>query len=89
VSVAAKISTCVDCATTIIGECLRCPACHDRHAAELVATVMDDDVTAPRDRHDEASGDLLPGFLVRWVVVLEVVAIVALGLILGARACLP
>lgn len=30
-----KISSCVDCATPIIGARARCPACHDRHAAAL------------------------------------------------------
>lgn len=28
-----KISTCVDCSTTIIGDRLRCPACFDQHEA--------------------------------------------------------
>ena len=29
---ASKISACVDCSTPIIGELLRCFACHNRHA---------------------------------------------------------
>jgi len=27
-----KVSACVDCATSIIGDHLRCPACHDQHS---------------------------------------------------------
>jgi hypothetical protein len=32
-----KVSACVDCGTTILGERLRCPAHHDEHARELEA----------------------------------------------------
>jgi len=28
-----KVSSCVDCAVSIIGDLPRCPACHARHAA--------------------------------------------------------
>lgn len=44
----AKISHCLDCETTIIGERLRCPACHDQHTTSLLAS--GEDVTLPRDR---------------------------------------
>lgn len=32
---ATKVSACVDCGTTIIGERPRCPACHGIHAAHV------------------------------------------------------
>ena len=83
-SVAVKVSSCVDCATTIIGERPRCPACHDRHAAALLG---DDDVTAPRPR--PAKVDALPSLFARWVATLELLIIIALGLYLGVRSCLP
>jgi hypothetical protein len=80
-----KISTCVDCPTTIIGECLRCPACHDRHATSLAAIPLgDDDVTAPRPRHRRQE---VPGFLARSFVVIELLGILTLGLILAVRGC--
>jgi hypothetical protein len=30
--VSTKVSACVDCATSIIGDQLRCSACHDQHS---------------------------------------------------------
>lgn len=76
-----KISTRVDCATTIVGERVRCPACHQRHAASS-ASWGDEDMTVPRPRHDTALG-----FLVRWTVVIELLVIGVLGLIVVARGC--
>ena len=34
-----KVSSCVDCTTSIIGDRLRCPACHDQHAAKLARSL--------------------------------------------------
>ena len=99
---ATKVSTCIDCTTTIIGERLRCPACHARHADVLAATPLkdedrrtrvtapapadDDDMTVPRPR--VIDGDGASGRLARWIVVLELCCVVTLGLILGVRGCL-
>jgi hypothetical protein len=66
-------SACVDCATPIIGTRARCPVCRQQH----------DDATRSRPQEADA------GFLVRWMVVIEVFVIVVLGVIVGARACLP
>jgi RNA polymerase subunit RPABC4/transcription elongation factor Spt4 len=80
------VSACVDCGMTILGERPRCPACHDRHAAELiVAEPSDDDATAPR-RHAGAGA---PTILARWFVVAEMILIVVLGLVVAARGCTP
>ncbi len=87
---ATKVSTCVDCATPIIGERLRCTACHQEHVALLTAASLgdergDEDMTVPRARDTEESG---PGLLfVRWMAVFELFAIVALGLVLCVRGC--
>jgi hypothetical protein len=83
----ATISTCIDCPTTIIGERLRCPACHQRHAAALLAMSMsmdDDDVTARRPR---AGSDVTVSRLARSVIVLEVLVAVVLGFVLAVRGC--
>jgi hypothetical protein len=77
-----QFSTCVDCATKIVGERLRCPACHDRHVAELA----DLDTTTPHLRETD-SDDHVPGYLVRWMVAAELFVIVVLGLVLGAKGC--
>jgi hypothetical protein len=73
----AKISTCVDCGLSLLGEQLRCPACH--------ATVQQ-----PQPQHDDATPQdgLLPNFLVRWIVTVEILGIIGLALILMVRGCL-
>ena len=92
----AKVSTCVDCATTIIGERLRCPACHDLHAArfsvELGDDTGDDVVTAPRPRQrvrvvNRARGELTVGYFTRWVVAIEILVIGGLALVLLVKGC--
>lgn len=83
-----KVSTCVDCATLIIGDRLRCPACHDRYAFSLVASSHDDvDATTPRLR--EMNADLVPSVLVRWIVVAEILSVLVLGIVIATRGCLP
>jgi len=79
-----KFSSCVDCATPIIGEQLRCPACHDRHSKQLLL-VGDEDVTLPRDR---TRPQLSMGqALLAWFVLAQVLAAVVIGLIFAGRAC--
>lgn len=83
---ALPVNDCVDCGMTILGERPRCPACHDRHAAELVvAEPSDEDATAPRRR---ARGGA-PTILARWFVTVEMIVIVVLGLVVVARGCAP
>lgn len=91
---ATKISSCVDCGTPIIGDRLRCPACHDFHAARMVAShqddATDDAVTAPRSRqrvHVVNRSSSPPGSLVRWVVAIEALGIVVLALVLLVKGC--
>jgi hypothetical protein len=38
-----RTSSCVDCGTTIIGERLRCPACHMTHASALRMRPIEED----------------------------------------------
>lgn len=87
-SAGVRVGACVDCATTIIGERLRCPGCHGRHAEELMAATvcvvdgddLDDAVTAPRPR---SAAD--PGLVVSWIAVVVVLAItVSVMLLLAA-----
>jgi hypothetical protein len=79
------VSSCLDCGTTVIGERARCPACHDHHATELA----DDVVTAPRTRTRQRriTRDLLPSFLVAWIVGFEFVAIIALAIVFMVKGC--
>jgi len=76
VSVSAKTSACVDCATTIIGERLRCPACHADHA-DAVAR-------APLSAREGARKSLLS-----WVVLFEVLTMLICGLALATKGCSP
>ena len=78
-----KVSACVDCATPIIGDQARCPACHARHVADLAED--GGDATVPRPR--VGTEDVVPSALARWVVTIEVVGAVVLGLILVVRGC--
>jgi hypothetical protein len=77
-----KVSPCVDCATTILGDALRCPACHEAHAHML----EEDAITAPRPRTDEIP---LPGMrmFLTWLVGAEIVAAIICGMILAVRGC--
>lgn len=77
-----KISTCVDCETTIIGDAARCPACQARHVADLAEDL---DQTVPRPRIGTA--DVASSALARWVVAIEVIGAIVLGLILVIRGC--
>ena len=84
---ATKVSSCVDCGTPIIGERLRCPACHDQHAATLVSPdAGDEDVTLPRDRTPTPKSPVREA-LIAW---LGTVLIIALGVVLvliAQRGC--
>lgn len=80
---APKISSCVDCATPIIGDRPRCPACHDRHAASLLAG--DEDVTIPRDLVTRPMS--IWQILLAWLFVAQVVAIAVFLLVLAGRSC--
>ena len=97
-SSAPKVSSCVDCGTTIIGERLRCPACHDTHAAGVVAAhspevpdastddAMDDAVTAPRSRLRVRIANRSSSAR-RLVVVVGVLAIVTLAIVFSLKGC--
>ena len=80
---AAKISSCVDCATTIIGERLRCPACHDRHAEDLLSG--DDDVTLPRKR--AATATPVREALLAWLGTMLILVVVVVLLVIAKRSC--
>lgn len=94
---ALRTSACVDCATPIIGERPRCPACHDRHAVRLIAAqpddaaqqdeTADDAATAPRPRQRVIVANRAGLGLARWAVVFEIVGIVGLALVLLVKGC--
>jgi hypothetical protein len=79
VSSTVKTSACVDCATPIIGDRLRCPACHADHAV----TVASAPLSTPVDRPSFSRG------LLTWVVFIEILAVVACGLWLATKGCAP
>lgn len=75
-----KTSACVDCATTIIGERLRCPVCHADHAAAIADAPL------------SPSEGTRPSFgrgVVAWVVLLEILAVAACALWLVMKGCTP
>lgn len=81
---------CVDCATPIIGDRPRCPACHDRHATALIAAIEDapdDAITAPRPRAATSARGLHTALA--WFVMLQLVVAVVLGFMLAVRGCRP
>jgi len=82
--VGTKVSSCVDCATPIIGEIQRCGACRDRHESSLLAG--DEDVTLPRDRSSRPAS--IGQILLTWFVIAQLVASIAILLILTGRGCL-
>lgn len=79
----APSSMCVDCATSIIGDRPLCPACHDRHARQLVVSNVD---AAPRLARSEWTSAAVK-ILVTWFVTVQTVAIVAALLFLAGRGC--
>jgi len=81
-----KTSSCVDCTTTIIGERLRCPACHDRHVASLLSG--DEDVTLPRKRSAKSPADRESIFAWLGAALIIVIAAALLVLmVLAERGC--
>jgi hypothetical protein len=88
------VSACVDCGTTVIGERPRFPACHDRHAAVMAddivtapQTRLDVEITTPRPRRITLGRR--PSFVVAWLVGIEIVVIVALGVVFLVKGCPP
>lgn len=81
---ATKVSSCVDCSTTIIGERLRCPACHDRHAVSLLSG--NENATFPRDRSSRPLS--IWHRLFAWFFIAQLATIVVLLLVLAGRGCL-
>lgn len=86
VTAATKISSCVDCGLTLLGERLRCPACHAQHATALATreVSLEEDVTVPRPRVREASA---AGLLVRLTLLLELLCVVVFSLALCVKGC--
>ncbi len=78
-----RVAACIDCGTAIIGECLRCPACHDRHADVYVPEIDEDDVMASRQSRERS----ILQILFSWLVVAEVIAAVIAGIVIAVKGC--
>jgi hypothetical protein len=74
------VSACVDCDTPIIGDRLRCPACHDQHARNFV--FEDDDVSDEIVMEPSTFRILLT-----WLVAAEMLAAIVAGCVLAVRGC--
>jgi hypothetical protein len=74
------VSACVDCATTIIGDRLRCPACHDLHARSFVFEGGDGE-------NDTMAPPSTLKILLTWLVVAEMIAAIVAGCVLAVRGC--
>ena len=66
-----KVSACVDCSTMIIGDLLRCGACNEHHVRRVAVR----------------TAETLPRAMARWLVTIELLVIVTLGLIFAVRGC--
>jgi len=77
-----RVTACIDCATTILGERLRCPRCHEEHARSVIATPVGPPITAPT----LMSRGLL-GALIAWLVLVEVVTTIVLVAIVTLKGC--
>ncbi|HSX22337.1 MAG TPA: hypothetical protein VLE97_06130 [Gaiellaceae bacterium] len=85
-AVSMKVSRCVGCATPIIGERLRCPACHEQHVAAIVFDEAgDNDATLPRQRSRGRTS--VREALAAWLGACLIVLIVAVVLLAAARSC--
>lgn len=73
-----SVSACVDCDTTIIGDRLRCPACHDRHARSFVFEDEGEVVVAVPSTFK---------ILLTWLVAAEMIAAIVAGCVLAVRGC--
>ena len=66
---------CVDCTITLIGERVRCPACHARHASRVSMTDVPVSTQVPSRK---------------WRHAIEAIGVVVvLGLAIAAKGCLP
>lgn len=92
-AVSVKVSRCVGCGTPIIGERLRCPACHDEHAATIAVAsdslssgiLGENDATLPRQLSRRASS--VREAVVAWIGACLIVLLAAIVLIAAARSC--
>jgi hypothetical protein len=73
-----KISSCVDCSMSLIGECLRCPSCH----AQQVGNNAEVDEAA-RVR----SASSIWHVLLAWCLLVELMIICGILMILAVRGC--
>ena len=74
---ARKFSSCIDCSTPIIGERLRCSACHDQHSEIVLKSVLPD-----QDRPLTLGEALLT-----WFVAVQFLAIAAILFLLLIKSC--
>ena len=74
-----KVSACADCATVIIGDRQRCPACHDRQAGVQEDAAEDEQ----RDHHPRSAWQIL----LAWVIGLQVIVGTLALLVLAWRRC--
>lgn len=81
-----RVSSCVECATPIIGDRRLCAACQARHGDDFLAgEVVDDAVTLPRPRSRKPIS--VWQSLAAWLVIAQLFAVVVILFILAGRAC--
>lgn len=85
-TLANRISSCVECQTPIIGDRRFCAACQARYGDDFLAgEVVDDAVTLPRPRAPKPLS--VWQALAAWLVILHLVCVVVILLILAGRGC--
>jgi hypothetical protein len=86
VMLANRVSSCVNCATPIIGDRRHCAACHAKYGDELLAgEVVDDAATLPRPRLRKTI--TVWQSLVAWLVIAQAITAVVILFILAGKGC--
>ena len=85
-TLANRVSSCVDCQTRIIGDRPFCAVCQTKHGDEFLAgEVVDDAVTLPRPRAPKPVS--VWQALGAWLVILQLFCVVVILLFLAGRGC--
>lgn len=85
-TIANRVSSCVECSTPIIGDRRLCAACQARHGDDFLAgEVVDDAVTFSRPRSPNPLS--VWQSLAAWIVIAQLFTIVVIVLILAGRGC--
>lgn len=85
-TLATRVSSCLDCQTPIIGDRPFCAACQTKHGDDFIAgEVVDDAVTLPRPRAPKPPS--VWQAVGAWILILHMFCVVVILLIFARRGC--